>query len=86
MLQKDARGLERALLDAGLRTDLQSLNFGLRGDGQRHLDTGRDRRPTGSGRGPERMDASRDRADDGIVGKAGYGRNLRANGGVDIRV
>lgn len=34
LLQRDARGLERALQDAGLRTDSGSLNFNLRGDGQ----------------------------------------------------
>ena len=33
MLQRDSRALERALQDAGLRTDSESLNFGLR-DGQ----------------------------------------------------
>jgi hypothetical protein len=34
MLQRDARGLERALQDAGLRTDSGSLSFNLRGDGR----------------------------------------------------
>ena len=34
LLQRDARGLERALQDAGLRTDSGCLNFNLRGDGQ----------------------------------------------------
>ncbi|MCH7887693.1 MAG: flagellar hook-length control protein FliK [Proteobacteria bacterium] len=33
LLQRDARGLERALQDAGLRTDSGSLSFNLRGDG-----------------------------------------------------
>ena len=33
MLRADARGLERALQEAGLRTDPGSLNFNLRGDG-----------------------------------------------------
>ena len=32
LLQRDARGLERVLQDAGLRTDGNSLSFGLRGD------------------------------------------------------
>ena len=32
LLQRDARGLERALQDAGLRTDSGSLSFGLRGE------------------------------------------------------
>jgi flagellar hook-length control protein FliK len=34
MLQRDARGLERALNDAGLRTDTGGLSFNLRGDGR----------------------------------------------------
>ncbi len=33
MLQRDARGLERALQDAGLQTNQGSLDFNLRGDG-----------------------------------------------------
>ncbi len=33
LLRSDARGLERALQEAGLRTDSGSLNFNLRGDG-----------------------------------------------------
>lgn len=33
LLQKDAKGLERALQDAGLQTDGESLEFDLRGDG-----------------------------------------------------
>jgi flagellar hook-length control protein FliK len=32
LLQRDVRGLERALQDAGLSTDSGSLNFSLRGD------------------------------------------------------
>lgn len=32
LLQRDARGLERALQEAGLRADSGSLSFGLRGD------------------------------------------------------
>jgi len=34
MLQRDARGLERALQDAGLKTESGGLSFGLRGDGR----------------------------------------------------
>ena len=34
MLQRDARGLERALHDAGLQTNQGSLDFNLRGDGR----------------------------------------------------
>jgi len=34
LLQRDARGLERALQDAGVKTDSGSLNFNLRGQNQ----------------------------------------------------
>ncbi len=34
LLQRDARGLERALQEAGVKTDSGSLNFSLRGNGQ----------------------------------------------------
>jgi len=34
MLQKDARGMERALQDAGVKADSSALNFGLRDQGQ----------------------------------------------------
>ena len=40
LLQRDARGLERALQDAGLKSDAGSLHFGLRGEG-------REQRPQG---------------------------------------
>lgn len=34
LLQRDARGLERALQDAGLKSDSGNLHFGLRGEGR----------------------------------------------------
>jgi flagellar hook-length control protein FliK len=40
LLQRDARGLERALQDAGLRTDSGSLNFNLRDSGQQTANNG----------------------------------------------
>src|SRR3546814_18539487 len=36
LLQRDARGLERALQEAGVKTDSGSLSFTLRGQGQHH--------------------------------------------------
>jgi hypothetical protein len=38
LLRSDARGLERALQEAGLRADPGSLNFSLRGEGQQTAD------------------------------------------------
>ncbi|WP_448188889.1 flagellar hook-length control protein FliK [Azospirillum sp. sgz301742] len=54
LLQRDARGLERALQDAGLKADSGSLNFSLRGDGASSFadQRGDDHRGTGRrGRG-----------------------------------
>jgi hypothetical protein len=38
LLQRDARDLERALQDAGLRADSGSLSFNLRGQGREGRD------------------------------------------------
>ncbi len=40
-MQRDARGLEKALQDAGLKTDSGSLSFNLRGQAQYGSDAGR---------------------------------------------
>lgn len=40
LLQRDQRGLERALSDAGIKTDSSSLNFNLRGDGNNQRQPG----------------------------------------------
>ncbi|CAO3354756.1 flagellar hook-length control protein FliK [Azospirillum melinis] len=51
LLQRDSRGLERALQDAGLQTDANSLNFSLRGEGNPFAGDGRgDGKGTGSGK------------------------------------
>jgi len=50
LLQRDARGLERALNDAGLKTDGQSLNFDLREQGQQR-ERAEQQRGEQSGRG-----------------------------------
>jgi len=42
LLQRDARGLERALQDAGVKTDSGSLSFNLRGQGQEQQADGDD--------------------------------------------
>jgi flagellar hook-length control protein FliK len=88
ILQKDVRGLERALNDAGLKTDAASLNFGLRGEGQKQADVGRDRRNGSNNRNDERAAAGRIEFGDkaGLAKSAAYQRTLGANSGVDIRV
>ncbi len=56
LLQRDSKGLERALQDAGLQTDSNSLNFSLRGEGNQSQADGsgkRGRGPRGGGDGEE---------------------------------
>jgi len=88
MLQKDARGLERALTDAGLRTDAASLSFGLRGDTQRDVAQGRDRRNGSNNRNSDRAETGRIEFGDkaGVAKSTAYQRTLGADSGVDIRV
>ncbi len=83
LLQRDSRALERALQEAGLKTDSNSLQFNLRGE-------------NGSGRGFENMDgpvATHEGADVADVLEtvaelvAGGYQNSRASiGGMDIKV
>ncbi len=51
LLQKDAKGLERALSDAGLKMDSQSLNFNMRGGDQRQAGANGQNMQQGSGQG-----------------------------------
>lgn len=82
MLQKDARGLERSLADAGLKTDTSSLSFSLRqGENQQAQGDGRTRRQ-GSGRnggGEKEMESASETS-------APTQRARVADGRVDIRV
>jgi hypothetical protein len=86
LLQRDARGLERALNDAGLRTDSGSLSFNLRGHNQQF---GGMSGNAGSGNG---FGSAADRAapDMELLGNASrigaYLNSRAAAGGVDIQV
>jgi flagellar hook-length control protein FliK len=52
LLQRDSRGLERALQDVGVKTDSGSLSFNLRGQGQNQGQMAQDQGATGqNGRG-----------------------------------
>jgi flagellar hook-length control protein FliK len=51
LLQRDARGLERALQEAGVKTDSGSLNFNLRGQNQGQEQ--QNANDSGSGRGSD---------------------------------
>lgn len=85
LLQRDARGLERALQEAGLKADSNSLDFNLRGDGHGE-DTDSDNHASS---GLEIASEAADGDDANVPTLAqisGYA-NARANiGGVDIQV
>lgn len=51
LLQKDTKGLERALSEAGLKMDSQSLNFNMRGGDQRQAGANGQNMQQGSGQG-----------------------------------
>jgi flagellar hook-length control protein FliK len=48
LLQRDARGLEKALQDAGLKTDSGSLSFNLKGEAEQDTAARREDAETGS--------------------------------------
>ncbi len=56
LLQRDARALERALADAGLKTDHESLSFNLKGQGRDHRAHADGRPHTGANARPEDSD------------------------------
>jgi len=81
LLQRDARALERALNEAGLKTDSGSLSFNLRGDGG------------GGANGDNADDAGGDWSSyaappntDIATPIPAYARTPSAGGGIDIRV
>ncbi|MDR6770340.1 flagellar hook-length control protein FliK [Azospirillum sp. BE72] len=81
LLQRDSRGLERALQEAGLQTDSNSLNFSLRGEGNPFGNDGRgDGKGNGAGRRGRGLDGSDEDASDTAVYTATLG-----NGRLDIR-
>jgi flagellar hook-length control protein FliK len=87
MLQKDVKGLERALQAAGLDTDSDSLNFGLKQRAERHADPSRERENSHGGRPSEHSDMDEDEVDQSFMANQHvYGRNMATNGGVDIRI
>ena len=87
LLQRDIMGLEKALQQAGLDTNSNSFNFGLKqnsaqkgdpdhGPNNGHYDTS-----------SELTDMQGDEIDPGILMKQHeYGHNASTNGGIDIQV
>ena len=81
-LQRDARGLERALQDAGLRTDSNSLSFNLRGG---HNPNDGAPSPAGQDADPAAEDSLGDASVESDVAAA-IGAGMAADRGIDIRV
>jgi len=87
MLRGDVRGLERALQEAGLKTDSGSLNFGLKSQNPNTAETGRDGEDTHSGHQNDHGHAPDGNQGNGEYNHPGvYGQNQSRNGGIDIRV
>lgn len=84
MMQRDARGLERALQQAGLDADSDSLQFSLRDDG----DDAENPESDGLGDDPGQTAGPDDGMDDTdeITLAQGVTTMLQADGGLDIRV
>ena len=85
LLQRDAKGLERILQDAGLRTDGDSLEFDLRGDGGQYAG---DTQEQGAGGGSTARPTS-DQSDGGELAaddqQGGDGANgVKADGSLDL--
>ena len=82
LLQKDIRGLERALQNAGLQADSGSLNFSLRGDGDNQA--GGFETASGSG-GSDSGQSEEGSAEDPLASN-GQARRSSYDGAVDISV
>jgi flagellar hook-length control protein FliK len=87
MLQKDVKGLEKALSDAGLKPDTTATSFSLKG-GEQQQNADRGNNNSRSRRGRHRGGSGDDTA--ALTGtsaaQAGRGRTLGGRSGVDISV
>lgn len=87
ILRSDVRGLERALQEAGLKTDAGSLNFGLKSQNSDSAETGRDGENTHSGQPNEHSGTpDENNGNAGQMHPGIYGQNQSRDGGIDIRV
>lgn len=91
LLQRDARVLERALQDAGVKTDSNSLSFQHREGQQQHAKDGQaDRQDGGKVFDPDNPDAmemedKRNTSETALTYSLGKSYRLTLDGGVDIR-
>jgi flagellar hook-length control protein FliK len=80
LLQRDARGLERALQEAGVKTDSGSLSFNLRGQGQNQ-----EQQAGGNGGAGRTTADARQNSDEAVPAQAQAYRSSHS-GALDIRV
>lgn len=81
LMLRDARGLERALQDAGLKTDSGSLSFNLRGQDQQREHARNEFSGNGGAGGVDVINP-----EDEISAVEAMVALSRANGGIDVRV
>lgn len=81
LMQRDARGLERALQDAGLKTDSGSLSFNLRGQDQQREHARNEFSGNGGAGGVDVV-----APEDEVSAVEAMVALSRANGGIDVRV
>lgn len=91
MLQRDARALERALNEAGLKADSNNLSFNLRGEDQQQAKDGqKDKAQQATfdinGEYADEMDAKLDTSEMALTYDAGRAYRLNLDWGVDISV
>lgn len=80
LMQRDARGLERALQQAGLKADSSGLEFSLRS----HAESGPDHRHSGREDGREAVVSEGGERMESVM--EGYRTAAFARGGIDIRI
>ena len=87
LLQRDIKGLEKALQQAGLDTNSNSFNFGLKQNSAQKGDPDNGPNNGHDGASSELADMQGDEIDPSILMKQHeYGHNSSTNGGIDIQV
>ena len=87
LLQRDIKGLEKALQQAGLDTNSKSFNFGLKQNSAQKGDPDLGPNNGHDDDSSELTDMQGDEIDPGILMKQHkYGHNASTNGGIDIQV
>ena len=87
LLQRDIKGLEKALQQAGLDTNLNSFNFGLKQRAGQQRDASQNLKNGDDPMASNQTDTSDYEMDPPILmNQQKYGHNMSTHGGIDIRV